>query len=251
MKIYSLNNILRNYCNEYKTITEPVSSNPKFKSMKSNQIELLKQEKENKLKEFEPKLKLIQPYLDLIKNETKIEDKDNKDKNSIIIPTDEILLNILIYNIENDFKKIDEEEQKKEIINEQNNINNLIKQKENLEKQIHESKKPNPKDEQNLLNLEKEIEKEKNNTVKGFILVDFPTNIKQCNLLEYYLNGYVDVTNLPKSQKMKNIEKINNLIDFNFQPIEGNKTQKAGIDFIINIITNEDLVNNRFSKKKI
>ena len=250
MKIYSLSNILRNYCNEYKTITEPVSSNPKFKSMKSNQIELLKQEKENKLKEFEPKLKLIQPYLDLIKNETKIEDKDNENKNSIIMPTDETLLNILIYNIENDFKKMDEEEQKKEIINEQNNINNLIKQKENLEKQIHESKKPNPKDEQNLLNLEKEIEKEKNNTVKGFILVDFPTNIKQCNLLEYYLNGYVDVTNLPKSQKMKNIEKINNLIDFNFQPIEGNKTQKAGIDFIINIITNEDLVNNRFNKKK-
>ena len=122
--------LLRNYCNEYKTITEPVASNPKFKSMKSNQIELLKQEKENKLKEFEPKLKLIQPYLDLIKNETKTEDKDNNNKNSIIIPTDEILLNILIYNIENDFKKMDEEEQKKEIINEQNNINNLIKQKE-------------------------------------------------------------------------------------------------------------------------
>ena len=31
---------------------------------------------------------------------------------------------------------------------------NLMKQKENLEKQIQESKKPNPKDEQNLENLE-------------------------------------------------------------------------------------------------
>ena len=250
MKIYSVNNILRNYCNEYKTITEPLENNPKFKSMKPNQIELLKQEKENKLKEFEPKLKLIQPYLDLMNNETKVEDNPDNNQKSVIIPTDETLLNILIYNIENDFKKIDEEEQKKEIINEQNNINNLINQKENLEKQIQESKKPNPKDEQNLSNLEKEIEKEKNNTVKGFILVDFPTNIKQCNLLEYYLKGYVDVTNLPKSQKMKNIEKINNLIDFNFQPTESNKMKRAGIDFIINIITNENLVNDRFSKKK-
>ena len=254
MKIYSLNNILRSYYNEYKTITEPLENNPKFKSMKPNQIEQLKQEKENKMKEFEPKLALIQPYLDLINsktnNEEKTNNKDGENKNSIIIPPDELLLNLLIFNIENDFPKINEEEKKKEIINSQNTIVSLLKQKEDLEKQIHESKRPNPKDEQNLANLDKEIEKEKNNTVKGFILVDFPTNIKQCNLLEYYLNGYVDVINLPKTQKMKTIEKINNLIDFNFPPTEGNKTKKAGIDFIINIIMEEELVNNRFNKKK-
>ena len=288
MKIYSINNILRSYYNEYKTITEPLENNPKFKSMKPNQIEQLKQEKENKLKEFEPKLKLIQPYLDLInsktnneenkeenkeenneenkeenneekkeekKEENKEENKDNENKENenqkeIIIPSDELLLNILIYNIENDFPKISEEEQKNEIINVQNRIANLLKQKESLEKQIQESKKPNPKDEQNLANLEKEIEKERNNTVKGFILVDFPSNIKQCTLLEHYLNGYVDVINIPKTEKMKNIEKINNLIDFNFQPAENNKIKKAGIDFIINIMTKEELVNNRFSKKK-
>ena len=49
---------------------------------------------------------------------------------------------------------------------------------------------------------------------------------------------------------MKNIKKINNLIDFNFQPTESNKMKRAGIDFIINIITNENLINDRFSKKK-
>ena len=253
LKIYSITNILRSYCNEYKTITEPLENNPKFKSMKPNQIEQLKQEKENKLKEFEPKLKLIQPYLDLINEKTNNEqDKDTNQENNdtIIIPSDELLLNILIYNIENDFQKLSEEEQKNEIIKSQTLIMNLMKQKENLEKQIQESKKPNPKDEQNLANLEKEIENEKNNTVKGFILVDFPTNIKQCNMLEHYLNGYVDITNIPKSPKVKNIEKINNLIDFNFQPTENNKIKKAGIDFIINIITKEELVNNRFTKKK-
>ena len=189
LKTYSVNNILRNYCNEYKTISEPLENNPKFKSMKPNQIEQLKQEKENKLKEFEPKLKLIQPYLDLINSKNNEENKDkneneNEENNSLIIPSDEILLNILIYNVENDF-----EEQKNEIIKSQNTIMNLSKQIENLEKQIQESKKPNPKDEQNLSNLEKEIEKEKNNTVKGFILVDFPSNIKQCTMLEHYLNA--------------------------------------------------------------
>ena len=256
LKTYSVNNILRNYCNEYKTISEPLENNPKFKSMKPNQIEQLKQEKENKLKEFEPKLKLIQPYLDLINSKNNNEENkdknenENEENNSLIIPSDEILLNILIYNVENDFPKLTEEEQKNEIIKSQNTIMNLSKQIENLEKQIQESKKPNPKDEQNLANLEKEIEKEKNNTVKGFILVDFPSNIKQCTMLEHYLNGYVDVTNLPKSQKMKNIEKVNSLIDFNYQPAENNKIKKAGIDFIINIIAKEELVNNRFDKKK-
>ena len=258
IKTYSINNILRSYYNEYKTITEPIENNPKFKSMKPNQIEQLKQEKENMLKEFEPKLNLIQPYIDLINNSninnnnnTSNSKDEEKDKhNNIIIPSDELLLNILIYNIEKDFPKISEEEQKNEITNLQNNISNLLKQKANLEKQIQESKKPNPKDEQNLLNIDKEIEKEKNNSVKGFILIDFPSNINQCNLLEYYLNGYVDVTKKPKSEKNQNIEKINNLIDFNFLPIEGNKAKRAGIDFIINIITTEELVNNRFNKKK-
>ena len=38
---------------------------------------------------------------------------------------------------------------------------------------------------------------------------------------------------------MKNIEKVNSLIDFNYQPAENNKIKKAGIDFIINIIAKE------------
>ena len=84
MKIYSINNILRSYYNEYKTITEPLENNPKFKSMKPNQIEQLKQEKENKLKEFEPKLKLIQPYLDLINSKTNNEENEEEKKEEFI-----------------------------------------------------------------------------------------------------------------------------------------------------------------------
>ena len=93
---------------------------------------------------------------------------------------------------------MDEEEIKNYIIKTQKNIYNLLKQKETLQKQIKESKKPNPKDEQTLLNIDKDIQTIKNNSVKGFILVDFPTNINQCNLLEYYLNGYIDETKKPK-----------------------------------------------------
>ena len=254
LKIYSVQKILRDYYEQYKTITEPIENNPKFKSLKPNQIEQLKQEKENKIKEFEPIQNLIQSYIDSINENTNIDNENEKEKekenNNIIFPNDEVLLKILIYNIEKDFPKLPEEEIKNEIINIQKNISNLIKQKENLEKQIKESKKQNLKDEQSILNIEKDIQNIKNNSVKGFILVDFPSNINQCNILEYYLNGYVDETKKPKTQKMINIQDINSLIDFNFQPNENNKIKKAGIDFIINIIAKEEDINERFNKKK-
>ena len=281
LKIYSVQNILRNYYEQYKTISEPIEKLPKFKSMKPNQIEQLKQEKENKLKEFEPILKMIQPYVDSInqknvendnnkelenqnesenekkekekekdKEKDKEKEKDNNTNNEFIIPNDEVLLNILIYNIEKDFPKLSEEEIKNEIANNQKNISNLIAQKETLQKQIQENKKHNPKDEQTLLNLDKEIQNLKNNSVKGFILVDFPTNLNQCNMLEHYLTGYIDETELPKSQKLINIQSISSLIDFNLPPPENNKIKRAGIDFIINIISKEEEVNDRFSKAK-
>ena len=271
LKIYSVQNILRNYYEQYKTISEPIENLPKFKSMKANQIEQLKQEKENKLKEFEPILKMIQPYVDSInqknvendnnkelenenenvneKNE-KEKEKDNNTNNEFIIANDEVLLNILIYNIEKDFPKLSEEEIKNEITTNQKNISNLIAQKETIQNQIQETKKHNPKDDQALLNIDKEIQNIKNNSVKGFILVDFPTNVNQCNLLEHYLTGYIDETEIPKSQKLINIQSISSLIDFNLPPPENNKIKKAGIDFIINIITKEEDINERFSKAK-
>ena len=96
----------------------------------------------------------------------------------------------------------------------------------------------------------KKIQNIKNNSVKGFILVDFPTNLNQCNMLEHYLTGYIDETELPKSQKLINIQSISSLIDFNLPPPENNKIKRAGIDFIINIISKEEEVNDRFSKAK-
>ena len=69
-------------------------------------------------------------------------------------------------------------------------------------------------------------------------------------MLEYYLNGYIDETKRPKTEKMINIDSISSLIDFTFTPNESNKLKKAGIDFIINIISNEEDNNERFSKIK-
>ena len=251
LKIYSVQKILRNYYDQYKEITEPIENYPKFKSLKPNQIEQIKKEKEDKLKEFEPILQLIQPYIDLINEKNNNENKnENLSNNDITIANDETLLKILIYNIEKDFPKLSNEEIKNEIEEYQNNLSNLKTQKESLQKQVTENKKHNPKEDQTLLNIEKEMENLKNNSIKGFILVDFPTNLNQCKLLENYLTGYIDETQRPKNQKMINIQNINSLFDFNFIPPESSKIKKSGIDFIINIISKEEDINERFNKRK-
>ena len=251
MKIYSVQKLLRNYYEQCKAISEPLEKNPKAKSKKPNQIEQLKKENENKLKEFETILKIIKPYIEAInQSNSNHENNGAQLSNKFIIPDDEVLLNILIYNIEKDYPKLSEEEIKNKTINEQKNISNLLKQKEELQNQIQESKKSNPKDEQALLNIEKEIQNIKNNSVEGFILVDFPTNLNQCNLLEHYLTGYTDETQLPKDQKMINIQSLNSLVDFNILSPENNNIKKAGIDFMINIVSKEEYVNERFSKIK-
>ena len=250
LKIYSTQKLLRSYYEQYKILSEPIELNNKKNSLKPNQIEQMKKEKEKKLKEFEPILNIIKPYIDSLNQNKKEKDEKEINDKTIIFPSDEVLLKILIYNIEKDFPKLSEKEIKNQIINDQTNISNLEKQKENLENQIKESKKPNPKDELNLQNIKKEIQNIKNNSIKGFILVDFPSNINQCYLLENYLIGYIDETKMPKSEIMSKIEKINSLIDFNFTPNKNNKIKKSGIDFIINIKTNEEDNNKRFQNIK-
>ena len=251
LKIYSVQKILRDYYSQYKIIAEPIENTPKFKSMKQNQIEQLKQEKKKQLDEFEPTLKLIKPYIDLIEN------KDNN-KNDILVPQDELLLNILINKIEKDFPKKDKKELENEINENKKKINNILNQietiknkkekKDKKDKNIKSNQKD--KDEAAILNLENDIINIKLQSIKGFILVDFPTNYNQCYLLENYLTGYIDEVQKPKSLKNKDIQKLNNIIDIKYQPNEIKTLKKGGIDFIINIKLKEEDVNNRFNNVK-
>jgi hypothetical protein len=125
LKIYSVQKILREYYSQYKAIIEPIENIAKFKLMKSNQIEQLKQEKRKQLDEFEPILKLIKPYIDLIENK-------EQNNNDIIVPQDEVLLNILFDRIEKDFPKLDRNEIKNEINENLTKIDTLLKKIEEM-----------------------------------------------------------------------------------------------------------------------
>ena len=255
LKIYSVQKILREYVIQYKKISEPIENLPKFKSMKHNQIEQLKQEKQKQLDEFEPILKIIKPYIDLIENNEKSENKTD-----VCIPQDEVLLNILINTIEKDFPKIDKKEIDDEINENKKKINNLLSKIEAIHNNKNEKKEKEKsrnakinqkdKDEITIQNYENEIQTIKTNSVKGFIIVDFPTNFNQCYLLENYLTGYIDELQKPKTLKNKMIQKLNSIMDIRYQPNENKIIKKAGIDFIINLKIKEEDVNNRFNNIK-
>ena len=167
-----------------------------------------------------------------------------------ILPSDEVLFSVLKYKIETDFPMKSKTDSEKEIIDYQTKVYNIVSQLETIKKQKQENTKQNPKNDTQILNLEKELENIKTESIKGFILDDYPSNINQCNLLENYLTGYVDETQKPKSEKNILISKINTLIDFKLKPKENVIIKKAGIDFIINLICQEKDVNERFKTKK-
>ena len=254
LKVYSIHKILREYYSQYKTIMEPIENIPKFKSMKPKQIEQIKKEKEKQIEKFEPILKIIKPYIDLLENNN----EKNEINNDICIPQNEILFNLLIYIIENDFPR----KSKEEIINEINlknkKINDVLNQidkiKNNKRDKINKKEKnikQNQKDDMTKIsNLEEELKNIEIESVKGFILTDYPLNIIQTNLLENYLTGYVDNFKKPKTLKNKIIQKINNLVDIRYQPSEIKIIKKAGIDYIINLILKEEVINNRFNNIK-
>jgi adenylate kinase family enzyme len=295
LKIYSIKKIFRDYYIEYKTLTEDIDNNPKYKSLKPNQITQMKEEREKQLSEFTPILDIIKPFIDFI-NEEKIKkrleeerikrekEKMNnenkgpkgaksqvkrgsiaKKKNTVEvpevkeeninddlskIPSDEVLFNLLKYQIEKDFPKKAKEQENNEIIENQKKIFQILSNIENIKKQKKEAAKPNPKDDATLNNLQKDLENIKLDSIKGFILVDYPSNLNQGILLENYLTGYVDEIKKPKSEKNIVVNNLSNLLDFKIMPKKNNVFKRAGIDFIINIISQEKDINERFQSKK-
>ena len=291
IKIYSIKQLLRNYYLEYKNMTEKIDGNPKYKSLKPNQILQMKEEREKQLSDFTPILNIIKPFIDFINSERKRKkmEKENKildinkslkspkrrgsiskKRKSIviekekeeeyieeninddlkIIPQDEILFNLLVYTIEKDFPQKSKEESDKEIIENQTKIFQILKNIETLEKQKKEAAKPNPKDDITINNLKKDLENIKLDSIKGFILVDYPCNINQSILLENYLTGYVDEMQKPKSEKNKIINNLANFLDFKIMPKKNNIFKRSGIDFVINIINQEKDIDERFENKK-
>ena len=189
-----------------------------------------------------PKNKIVQ------NEEVFIEENINEDLKKI--PNDEILFNLLKYIIEKDFIKPSQEQREKEILEYQQKVNDIKKEIDNYEKQKLESNKPNPKNDSLITNLNQNLENMKSSSIKGFILVDYPTNINQSILLENYLTGYEDELQKPKTEKKIVLNKITNFFDYKIKPKENTTINKSGLDFVINLKINEKDIDQRFNSIK-
>ena len=249
IKVYLIENIIEEYEKEWNEINEPIENHPKFKSMKPNQIEQLKEEQNKKIEEFKDKYNLIKPYLDYKKSKEKNKNKEsennenneeeNSESNEEELPEnikdliDIMYIKILIQTIEKDFTKESKEETENKIIERQSKIISLTETLNKLKEDNQTNKKPNIKEEQNLTN---QIESLQNEIYKGFIIIDFPKNLNQSILLEHYLTNYIDVTSIPKTSQQKIIEKFSNNIDFKYKfNNNSNNIINSGLDFIINL----------------
>ena len=90
----------------------------------------------------------------------------------------------------------------------------------------------------------------KSSSIKGFISVDYPTNINQSVLLENYLTGYEDELEKPKTEKNIVLNNISNFFDYKIQPKENTTIKKSGIDFVINLNIEEKDIDKRFQNIK-
>ena len=280
IKIYSIYKLIRDYYEVFLKLSDPPEK-PNKNSKKNEKTNhkgkdkeniFEKQERQKKLKEFQPIINLIQPYIDFQQNNNNTSSKNNISKvesnnnlnedinnnnitnnnsnNEKFIMPDENLCKLLIKKIEEDFPFQTQEQINKDNIELQKKIYELENQIEVIKKRKEEEKKPNPKDDLNIEKLENEIKELKEKSITGFILSDYPTNINQCYLLENYLTGFIDEKRKPKSEENNIIEKISSIIDFKLKPKEKRINKKSGLNFLVHISTKEHIINERFKSIK-
>ena len=181
----------------------------------------------------------------------------------------DIYLKLIIYQLEKDFpddkdkknKYIEELKQKyneylkqKEKIED---INNKINEEELKEKEIKEHKTKNNKKNQKLTNLNKELDSTtkiynstKNSLYVGFIIINFPKNLKEAEKLENYFTGYISEFEKEPKEQEKKLYSYENMIDINVKQKTKKKGEISMLDLFIKLNINSDEVDRRYKGAK-
>ena len=222
LKSYSINDITKFYFDEYNRLHTPIEKNPKFKSLKKNQITQIKEKMEEELKNYNDIFILIEKSFN--KNKEKVFSFDI-DKIS-----DELKINLFIYQIKKDFRKKNENEineeiqakiQTKQKLEEEINMLKEEIEKEassNNNKEARETKKSKPKqkknnNDKNIKNLSDELEKIINDSFEGFILYDYPNTYNQFVKLENIAAGFIQAIDQEPNKRDIFINILTNTID--------------------------------------
>ena len=198
LKYYSLENIINKYFEEYERLHTPIENNPKQKNIKKNQLEQLKIQRLEELKQYEYIFSILEPFI-----------KDNKKDKDL---SDEAKINIFINLIKKDFPI------KGGDIYEDIAKRNLRKQTieqdlERLKEECEKKKKYGAKEMREQQLLEKEYDDLTKEGYYGFILVDFPNNYNQYIKFENTMTGFVQQIDKEENMRDKYLDLLTFPID--------------------------------------
>ena len=260
--IYNPSQMLKDKINEYNSIISPIENLPNYKKLKNNQIEELKKQKEEQLKEFEPILNIIKPILNNEGNESNKGQNENNNINEEI--RSDIYMKLLLNELNKDFPE--DNEKKIQILNELkdkyieydninksiNDINEKIREEEDKMEENKNDKKP--KKNNNLTNYHKELSKlsndlelVKSSLFKGFIIINFPSNEKEAKFMENYFTGYISEYDKEMPQIEIEMKKYDYIIDYNLKKEKTKENQFSFLDYVINLNINSNEVERRYN----
>ena len=198
LKYYSLENIINKYFEEYERLHTPIENNPKQKNLKKNQLDQLKAQRLEELKQYEYIFSILEPFI-----------KDNKKEKDL---SDEAKINIFIDLIKKDFPV------KGGDIYEDIAKRNLRKQTieqdlERLKEECEKKKKYGAKEMREQQLLEKEYDDLTKEGYYGFILVDFPNNYNQYIKFENIMTGFVQQIDKEENMRDKYLDLLTYSID--------------------------------------
>ena len=219
-KHYNIEELVNKSLEILEKLETPLEANPKFKTMKKNQIDQLQDDKNKEEIKYAEIKKLA-----IIIRETR---KNNKDQN-----LDEVYVNLLLEFMKFDFHAKTESQILEEITQKHKRRKEIIEELNKMKEELNNKKaKPKVKEEQQLTQELTKINLESN---KGIVISDFPQTINQAKVLENKLTNYFPEINKPKPLSQIYRENLLLLLERSKkQPIQKELIQ-GGLDFIINL----------------
>lgn len=195
-KIYNLNELIKKNLEILEKLETPLEANPKFKTLKKNQIEQLQQERAQE----ELKFQELKPIL--------ISLRDSKSSNEQY--DDNLLIDLLLTQINIDFPLKTKDQIIQELLNKNKRKKELSDELAKIKEEQSKKPKTKLKEEQHFLS---ELAKLNNDTSKGFVVINFPTTLKQAKLLEFKITGYIQEIDKAKSENEKYKNKFSIILE--------------------------------------
>lgn len=215
LKVYVLSDIIKKNIEILERLETPIEANPKYKTLKKNQIDQLVSERQQEEAKFAEMRKLIAPLRDSMKSGD--------------APSDELLLNLLMEYIKQDFTEKAHSQIVEEILAKNRKRKEINEELAKIKEEQLKKPKAKVKEEQQFI---AELAKLNVDNNKGFIVLDFPNNIEQARLFENRITGFIQEIEKPKTPGQMVKESYAMVLDKLIKPNSSKNYRQGALDMI-------------------